>query len=253
MKRFFLYFLLFFFLLGCETDEPVHSSEQVPEPSSTSASIPLSEHNKLMAEEKSRLVDLRERFDQVVGESEIRATEDAEIIRELKNRIVSLNHSLEEYRSEVSESRNSLREIKKIGSKEYKAIYEQSKNMDHEKAVFLFEEFLEEFPNSPISSRARSRIKFHNAEIAVLANRKSARTVRLWEAKLRGEGMFARAVEEDEIFKLIGREPDSAKRGSSSEYRERIYIWRDYILDGGYHDLIIETTNGKVDRISRSE
>ena len=186
MKNFVLHFPLFFFLLGCEKDEPVHSSEQVAEPSSTIASIQLSEHNKLMAEEKSRLVDLQERFDQVVGESEIRATEDAEIIKELENRIVSLNHSLEEYRSEVSESRNSLKEIKKIGSKEYKAIYEQSKNMNHEKAIFLFEEFLEEFPNSPISSRARSRIKFHTAEIAVLTNRKSARTVRLWEAKLRG-------------------------------------------------------------------
>ena len=140
-----------------------------------------------------------------------------------------------------------------MGSKEYKTIYEQSRNLDHEKAISLFEEFLEEFPNSPISSRARSRIKFHNAETQVLENRKSPRTVRLWEAKLKGEGMFARAVEEDEIFNLIGRKPDSAKRGSSSEYKERIYIWRDYILDGGYHDLMIETTDGKVDGISRSE
>lgn len=253
MKRFFLYFPLFFFLLGCDNDEPVHSAGHVPAPSPMVTRIELSEHNKLMLAEKSRLLDLQEKLDQVVAENEIRATEDAKVIQELENQIVSLNNSLEEYRSEVSKSRNSLKEIKKIGSKEYKAIYEQSKNMDHEKAVFLFDEFLEEFPNSPISSRARSRIKFHNAELAVLANRKSARTVRLWEAKLKGEGMFARAVEEDEIFKLIGREPDSAKRGSSSEYREKIYLWRDYVLDGGYHDLIIETTNGKVDRISRSE
>ncbi|MBT3668257.1 MAG: hypothetical protein HN548_12335 [Opitutae bacterium] len=253
MKRSTLYFPLFFFLFGCEQDEPVHFTPQVGDSSPKIASIELSEHNKLMAEQKKHLIDLQQRFDQVVAESHIRATEDAEIIKELEARIVNLNHSLGEYRSEISDSRNSLKEIKKMGSKEYKTIYEQSRNLDHEKAISLFEEFLEEFPNSPISSRARSRIKFHNAEIQVLENRKSARTVRLWEAKLKGEGMFARAVEEDEIFNLIGRKPDSAKRGSSSEYKERIYIWRDYILDGGYHDLMIETTDGKVDGISRSE
>ena len=65
--------------------------------------------------------------------------------------------------------------------------------------------------------------------------------------------MFVRAVKEEEIFSLIGRKPDSSKRGSSSEYKERIYVWRDYIVDGGYHDLIIETTDGKVDGIYRSE
>jgi hypothetical protein len=125
--------------------------------------------------------------------------------------------------------------------------------MDHSEAVLLYEEFLEEFPNSPISSRARSRIKFHTGEIMVLGNRKNARTVSLWESKLKGEGMFARAVDEEDLFKLIGRKPDSAKRGTSSEYKERIYTWRDYVMDGGYRDLVIETTDGKVDWVGRSE
>jgi hypothetical protein len=65
--------------------------------------------------------------------------------------------------------------------------------------------------------------------------------------------MFARAVDEEDLFKLIGRKPDSAKRGSSSEYKERVYTWRDYVMDGGYRDLVIETTDGKVDRVGRSE
>ena len=65
--------------------------------------------------------------------------------------------------------------------------------------------------------------------------------------------MYVRKVSEDSLFQVIGREPDSSKRGSSSEYKERIYKWRDYVVDGGYHDLIIETTDGKVDRIYRPE
>jgi hypothetical protein len=117
----------------------------------------------------------------------------------------------------------------------------------------LYEDFLDQFPESPISSKAQSRIKYHNAEIMVLENREGARTLRIWDTKLKGEGLFARKVSEDVLFNLIGRKPDSSKRGSSSEYRERIYLWRDYVLDDGYNDLIIETTDGKVDRVYRSE
>jgi hypothetical protein len=146
-----------------------------------------------------------------------------------------------------------LKEIKKIGSREYKDIFERTKNLGHQQAILLYEDFLDQFPESPISSKAQSRIKYHNAEIMVLENREGARTLRIWDTKLKGEGLFARKVSEDVLFNLIGRKPDSSKRGSSSEYRERIYLWRDYVLDDGYNDLIIETTDGKVDRVYRSE
>ena len=190
-------------------------------------SIELSEHNRLIAEQNSLLIELEKKFEQLVTESDLRAAEDAKIINELEAQILSLNNSLDEYRSEISESRNSLKEIKKIGSKEYQIIYERSKNLDHEQAILLYEEFLNEFPNSPVSSRARSRIKFHQAEIKILDNRKVP-ALNLWEAKVKGEGMFARAVKEEEIFQLVGRMPDSTKRGSSSEYRQR--IWYGVIL-----------------------
>ena len=253
MKKFTLFFILIFSFFGCGEETPVQSSELTFSTSQKIDSIELSEHNRLMAEQNSLLVELEKKFEQLVTESDLRAAEDAKIINELEAQILSLNNSLDEYRSEISESRNSLKEIKKIGSKEYQIIYERSKNLDHEQAILLYEEFLNEFPNSPVSSRARSRIKFHQTEIKILDNRKSSRPLNLWEAKVKGEGMFSRAVKEEEIFQLVGRRPDSTKRGSSSEYRQRIYVWRDSVIDGGYHDLIIETTDGKVDRISRSE
>ncbi len=253
MKKIFLFFVLVFSFFGCGKENPVQSSEQIVSKSQKIVSIELGEHDKLMAEQKSLLNELEKKFEKLVAESDLRAIEDAKIIEQLEARILILDNSLDKYRTEISESRNSLKEIKKIGSKEYKTIYERSKDLDHQNAILLYEEFLDEFPNSPISTRARSRIKFHQNEINILDNRKSSRTLNLWKAKVKGEGMFARDVKEEEIFQLIGRRPDSTKRGSSSEYKQRIYVWRDYVIDGGFHDLMIETTDGKVDRIARSE
>ena len=250
MRKYEILFCLFFLVSGCGKEDSLKVEESLPKPLVEVATISLEEHNRLLGEEKGRVENLRLELSQHVEDVKEHAELDEEIIKELEAQVEALNSSLTQFRLQVSESKNSLNALKKIGSMEYKVIYERAKNVEHEKAILLYEEFLEEFPNSPISSRARARIKFHNAEIQVVENRKSARTVRLWEAKLKGEGMFVRAVEEEELFDLIGRIPDSSKRGSSSEYKQRVYTWRDYVIDGGYHDLIISTTDGKVDQAS---
>ena len=244
--------LLIFLFFGCDEQKNI----QQEEPLSTvpvQEGIDLDEHNRIVEEEKSRVTDLQIQLNRLVEESSNRSKWDAEIIQELEAKVVTLNSSLSELRSQVSQSKSTLKEIKRIGSREYKEIFERTKNLGHEQAILLYEDFLDQFPESPISSKAQSRIKYHNAEIMVLENREGARTLRVWDTKLKGEGLFARKVSEDVLFNLIGRKPDSSKRGSSSEYRERIYLWRDYVLDGGYNDLIIETTDGKVDRVYRSE
>ena len=244
--------LLIFLFFGCDEQKNI----QQEEPLSTvpvQEGIDLDEHNRIVEEEKSRVTDLQIQLNRLVEESSNRSKWDAEIIQELEAKVVTLNSSLSELRSQISQSKSTLKEIKRIGSREYKEIFERTKNLGHEQAILLYEDFLDQFPESPISSKAQSRIKYHNAEIMVLENREGARTLRVWDTKLKGEGLFARKVSEDVLFNLIGRKPDSSKRGSSSEYRERIYLWRDYVLDGGYNDLIIETTDGKVDRVYRSE
>ena len=246
MRIYPLPFFLFFFLLGCGEDDSLKNEVPSSKPEHEVVTIPLEEHSRLLNEEKLRFKNLSVKF----AEEKENAEQDEAIIKELEVQIESLNSSLVQYRLKVSESKDSLNELKKIGSMEYKIIYERAKTMEHTSVILLYEEFLEEFPNSPISAKARSRVKFHNAEIMVLENRKSARTVRLWDAKLKGEGMFVRAVEEEALFELIGRKPDSSKRGSSSEHKQRIYTWRDYVMDGGYHDLVIGTTDGKVDQVT---
>lgn len=246
MRIYPLPFFLFFFLLGCGEEDSLKNEVPSSKPEHEVVTIPLEEHSRLLNEEKLRFKNLSVKF----AEEKENAEQDEAIIKELEVQIESLNSSLVQYRFKVSESKDSLNELKKIGSMEYKIIYERAKTMEHTSAILLYEEFLEEFPNSPISAKARSRVKFHNAEILVLENRKSARTVRLWDAKLKGEGMFVRAVEEEALFELIGRKPDSSKRGSSSEHKQRIYTWRDYVMDGGYHDLVIGTTDGKVDQVT---
>jgi hypothetical protein len=67
--------------------------------------------------------------------------------------------------------------------------------------------------------------------------------------------MFVREVSADSLFELIGRKPDSSKRGSSSEYKQFTYLWRDYVLGqgGSYYDLLIHRTDDKVDRVSFAE
>ncbi|MBT7649651.1 MAG: hypothetical protein HN553_01585 [Opitutae bacterium] len=252
MKRFSISFLLIFLVLGCDEQK----SFQEEEPLSTVPTkdgIDLDEHNRIVEAEKLRVTDLQIKLNRLIEESSNRSMRDEETIKELEAKVVALNNALSESRTQISQSKSTLKEIKKIGSREYKDIFERTKNLGHQQAILLYEDFLDQFPESPISSKARSRIKYHSAEIMVLENREGARTLRVWDTKLKGEGLFARKVSDDVLFNLIGRKPDSSKRGSSSEYRERTHLWRDYVLDGGYHDLIIETTDGKVDRVYRAE
>lgn len=117
MKKFTLFFILIFSFFGCGKETPVQSSERTFSTSQKIDSIELSEHNRLMAEQNSLLVELEKKFEQLVTESDLRAAENAKIINELEAQILSLNNSLDEYRSEISESRNSLKEIKKLDPK----------------------------------------------------------------------------------------------------------------------------------------
>jgi hypothetical protein len=252
MKRFSIGLLLCFLFCGCDEQKNIQQEEPLSTVS-VQEGIDLDEHNRIVEEEKSRVTDLQIQLNRLVEESSNRSMRDEETIKELEAKVVALNNALSESRTQISQSKSTLKEIKKIGSREYKDIFERTKNLGHQQAILLYEDFLDQFPESPISSKAQSRIKYHNAEIIVLENREGARTLRIWDTKLKGEGLFARKVSEDVLFNLIGRKPDSSKRGSSSEYRERIYLWRDYVLDDGYNDLIIETTDGKVDRVYRSE
>ena len=145
MKKFTLFFILIFSFFGCGEETPVQSSELTFSTSQKIDSIELSEHNRLMAEQNSLLVELEKKFEQLVTESDLRAAENAKIINELEAQILSLNNSLDEYRSEISESRNSLKEIKKLDPKNTRLFTKDLKTSITNKRYFCMRNFLMSF------------------------------------------------------------------------------------------------------------
>ena len=242
--------------LACQNEESARSVEEpVQVPVVAEETIAMAEHERLLGEAEAATEAMaRELTHQVRSfETAFKAKEDQ--IETLEVKVLELTASLEAYKKQARDSKVSLNELRKLGSAEYKVIYERAKTVDNEAAIALYEEFIEQFPDSPIAGKARAQLRKHLTERKILENRKDATTLRTWEIKLKGEGMFVREVPAAKLFELIGRNPDSSKRGSSSEYRQFTYVWRDYVLGKGgeYYDLLIHRTNDKVDRVSFEE
>jgi len=242
--------------LACQDEESAQSVEEPVQVSvATEETIAMVEHERLLGEAESVTEALAQELTHQVQsfETAFKAKEDQ--IETLEVKVLELTASLEAYKKQARDSKVSLNELRKLGSAEYKVIYERAKTVDNEAAIALYEEFIEQFPDSPIAGKARAQLRKHLTERKILENRRNATTLRTWEIKLKGEGMFVREVPAAKLFELIGRNPDSSKRGSSSEYRQFTYVWRDYVLGKGgeYYDLLIHRTNDKVDRVSFEE
>ena len=168
-------------------------------------------------------------------------------------KILELTASLEAYKKQARDSKALLNELKRLGSAEYKVIFERAKTVDNETAIALYEEFIEKFPDSPIAGKARSQLRKHMTERKILENRKNATTLRTWEIKLKGEGMFVREVPADKLFELIGRPPDSS--------RDQILNTSSLLTFGGIgvakaepNDLLIHRTDdGWTESVSRNK
>ena len=255
MKNPILFFIPLFFL-ACQDEELARSVEEpVRVPVAVEETIPKAEHERLLGEANAMIEALGRELNHQVKSFEAALDDKDEEIEVLELKVLELTASLEAYRKQARDSKVSLNALRKLGSAEYKEIFERAKKVDNKTAIVLYEEFVEQFPDSPIASKARSQLRKHQAEEKILENRKNATTLRTWEIKLKGEGMFVREVSADSLFELIGRKPDSSKRGSSSEYKQFTYLWRDYVLGqgGAYYDLLIHRTDDKVDRVSFAE
>ena len=242
--------------LACQNEESARSVEEpVQVPVVTEETIAMAEHERLLGEAEAATEAMARELTHQVRSFETAFEAKEEEVEALEVKVLELTASLEAYKKQARDSKLSLNELRKLGSAEYKVIYERAKTVDNEAAIALYEEFIEQFPDSPIAGKARAQLRKHLTERKILENRKDATTLRTWEIKLKGEGMFVREVPAAKLFELIGRNPDSSKRGSSSEYRQFTYVWRDYVLGQGgeYYDLLIHRTNDKVDRISFEE
>ena len=255
MKKTILFFIPLLFL-ACQEEESARSVEEpVQVPVSVEETIARAEHERLLGEANTTIEALGRELTHQVRSFEAAFKDKDEEIEALELKVLELTASLDLYKKQARDSKVSLNALKRLGSAEYKEIFERAKTVDNEVAITLYEEFIEQFPDSPIAGKARSQLRKHLAESKILENRKNATTLRTWEIKLKGEGMFVREVPAATLFELIGRSPDSSKRGSNSEYKQFTYVWRDYVLGqgGAYYDLLIHRTDDKVDRVSFEE
>ena len=237
--------------LGCDKSEPENTSPP-PEPEPVVETVPKAEHERLLGEEKAIVQALERELTHQVQSLEADLNAKTDTIDALELKVLELTALVTDYKKQVSDSRNSLNELKRMGSAEYRDIYERAKTVNADLAIRLYEEFIEKYPDSPIVSKARAQIRKLLAEKKVLENRRNASTLRTWETRLKGQGMYVRETTANTLFELIGRSPDSSKKGSSSEFKQMTYVWKDYVLGQGgtYYDLVIERTDGVVERIN---
>jgi chromosome segregation ATPase len=255
MKKTLSLFIPFLFL-GCDKSEPEKGQETPQaEPKAVVETAPKAEHERLLGEAEAVIQALeRELTHQVQSfETAFKAKDDE--IDALEVKVLELTALVTDYKKQVKDSKNSLNELKRMGSAEYRDIYERAKTVNADDAIRLYEEFIEKYPDSPIVSKARAQIRKLLAEKKVLENRRNASTLRTWETRLKGQGMYVRETTANALYEVIGRTPDSSKKGSSSEFKQMTYVWRDYVLGKGgvYYDLVVERTDGKVEEIGLAE
>ena len=251
-----IFILISLLFYGCQNEE---NAPTVREPAQvevqTAETIALIEHERLLGEAKAETEALRRELTQQMASLQTTVETKEDQVEALEVRVLELTASLEAYKKQARDSKASLNDLKRLGSAEYREIFERAKTVDNETAIALYQEFIEKFPDSPIAGKARSQLRKHMTERKILENRKNATTLRTWEIKLKGEGMFVREVPAAQLFELIGRQPDSSQKGSNSQYKQFTYVWRDYVLGqgGAFYDLVIHRTDDKVDRISFEE
>ena len=113
MKRFSIGFLLIFWVFGCDEQKSFQEEESlstVP----IKDGIDLDEHNRIVEAEKLRVTDLQKKLNRLIKESSNRSMRDEETIKELEAKVVALNNELSESRTQISQSKSTLKEIKKI-------------------------------------------------------------------------------------------------------------------------------------------
>lgn len=151
--------------------------------------------------------------------------------------------------------RAELKGAKSLGASEYADIFERSGNISHDDAVRLFEVFLEKYPTGSVAQKAQSRINHHKRQMVIAKNRTHARPLRIWQSRFQAARLSTSTQARSALESLIGRKADSAKRGSSSEFKEITYFWRDYVSDlaGGFRDLVVETVDDKITKVYSGE
>ena len=176
--------------------------------------------------------------------------------------ISSLKDSLAESQAKLNDCkeigvalRAELKGAKNLGASEYADIFERSGNISHEESIRNYEIFLEKYPTGSVAQKAQSRINHHKRQMVIAKNRTFARPLHIWQSRFQAARLSTSTQARSALESLIGRKADSAKRGSSSEFKEITYFWRDYASDlsGGFRDLVVETVDDKITKVYSGE
>ena len=150
-------FLISLLFLGCQDEENARTvQEPAQAPVSTEETISMAEHKRLLGEAEAATEAMARELTHQVRSFETAFEAKEEEVEALEVKILELTASLEAYKKQARDSKASLNELKRLGSAEYKGIFERAKTVDNETAIALYEEFIEKFPDSPIAGKARS-------------------------------------------------------------------------------------------------
>jgi glutamine synthetase type III len=266
MNRFlFLISLCTTFLVSCQDEESTARKPLTP----NAETILKSEYSTLLNKYFAESSDFNETLknlktemlaDAESGQATVKELQADETLKQAE--ISSLKESLAENQAKLNDCkeigvalRAELEGAKNLGADEYADIFERSGNILHEDAIKLFEVFLEKYPTGSVARKARSRMDHHKRQLIIVKNRTFARPLRIWQSRFQAARLSTSTQARSALESLIGRKADSAKRGSSSEFKEITYFWRDYASDlsGGFRDLVVETVDDKITKVYSGE
>ena len=171
-----IFILISLLFYGCQNEE---NAPTVREPAQvevqTAETIALIEHERLLGEAKAETEALRRKLTQQMASLQTTVETKEDQVEALEVRVLELTASLEAYKKQARDSKASLNDLKRLGSAEYREIFERAKTVDNETAIALYQEFIEKFPDSPIAGKARSQLRKHMTERKILENRKTLR------------------------------------------------------------------------------
>jgi hypothetical protein len=213
------------------------------------------EHEQQMVLQQANFKELQKELLAVQESAREQNEANLQRIAELEKQVVAISEQLKKCHAEGKQLKTSLSVLKASGSKEYLEILKKAKEVDNEMAILMYEEFMETFPENSTTKKAQGRLRWHLTQRKVLQSRENARSLQIWQAKLKAARITTIEATPPNLELAIGRSHDSISKDIRSEFSQITYIWRDYIRDlkGEYHDLILITIDGKVHKITSSE
>ena len=253
------------FLVSCQDEE-----NNAQKPLKTDEKTVLkSEYNTLLAKYFTESADFNKTLKDLRAEALFESENMQATIRELHGEITLSRAEITSLKDSLAESQSMLKDCKEIGvalraelkgaknlgASEYANIFDRAVNLPHKDAIGLFEVFLDKYPIGSVAQKAKSRINHHKRQIAIAKNRTFARPLRIWQSRFQAARLSTSTQARSDLESIIGRKADSSQRGSSSEFKEVTYFWRDYVSDlsGGFRELVVETVDDKITKIYSGE